>query len=392
MLPKIKIAYQNGNLGTVAPNEDGLLLLCAKGAAVASTFTADKPYKIFRPGGLEALGVTAENNASLHKAVIQFYTEAPEGTPLYIMAYTAANMTALCDKDTGKLRGVLQMLKGAIRGVVLLHADGAAESATGLSKDVYDMLPKAQVLGDWTATELYAPIFFLVDGYGYTGKANDLKDLTKEKYNRSLVFIGNEDSKDKHSAIGYLAGRVARIQVCRNIGRVRDGSVNAPLLHLGTVPIEEAMDDVAAIYDKGYVCPRVHVGRSGYYFTDDSMAVVTTDDYAHLTARRTIDKVVRIAYDTLLNTLLDEVELNDDGTMQESVLHSIEADVEKAINASMTAAGELASVDESGVECTIDASQNIKATSTIEVAIAVRPFGYPRTIVANVGFIVESED
>ena len=99
--------------------------------------------------------------------------------------------------------------------------------------------------------------------------------------------------------------------------------------------------------------------------------------------------MLRIAYDTLLNGLLDEVELNDDGTMQEPIIRSWEAEVEKAVNASMTASGELAAVDGSGVECSIDASQNVRATSTLEVTVAARPFGYPRTIVANLGFKVE---
>ena len=75
--------------------------------------------------------------------------------------------------------------------------------------------------------------------------------------------------------------------------------------------------------------------------------------------------------------------------MQEGVIRSIESDVETAVNQAMTASGELSSVDGSGVECSIDGSQNVRATSTIEVVVAARPFGYPRTIIAKLGFKVE---
>lgn len=351
--------------------------------------TADKPYKIYRLSALEELGITEANNAALYAAVKQFYTEAEEGTALYVAVYSDATMADFCDKDSGKLRGILQYLKGNIRGAVVLHPSVAEPTVEeGISKDTVDALSKAQTLADWTASELYAPIFVALDGYAYDGNSNELKDLSNQTYNRVMVFLGNEKGS-KHSAIGYLAGRIASIPVQRNIGRVKDGSISVDELYLGASLIEEKMDDVDAIYDKGYVTPRVYIGRSGYYFTDDQMAVKFTDDYAHLTARRTIDKVLRITYDTLLEKLLDEVEINDDGTMQPSILKAWEADVETAVNSAMTAAGELVNVDGSGVECIIDPKQDVRATSLIEVQVAARPFGYPRTIVAKLGFKVE---
>ena len=351
--------------------------------------TADKPYKIYRLSALEELGVTEANNAALHAAVKQFYTEAEEGTALYVVAYSDETMSSFCDKDSGKLRSILQSLKGDIRGAVVLHPDVSEPVVEkGISSDIISALSKAQTLGDWTASELFAPIFIALDGYAYSGESGELEDLSKQVYNRVMVFLGNEKGS-KHSAIGYLAGRIASIPVQRNIGRVKDGSISVDELYLGASLIEEKMDDVDAIYDKGYVTPRVHTGRSGYYFTDDQMAVKSTDDYAHLTARRTIDKVLRISYDTLLEKLLDEVEINDDGTMQPSILKAWEADVETAVNSAMTASGELVDVDGSGVECIIDPKQNVRATSLIEVQVAARPFGYPRTIVAKLGFKVE---
>lgn len=387
--PSIKVQYQNGLLGTVADSPDGLVLLCAKGEGTARC-PVGKPQKIYRLSALEDLGITGASHPSLHSAVKQFYTEAAEGTGLYIVLFSDASMSAALDKDGGSLRGILQALRGEVRILAVIHPDDEdAAVENGMSKDVYDSIGKAQVLGDWTATEMYAPVAVILDGYAYGGIAADLSSIADKESNRVMVMLGSDTASGRHSAIGYLAGRIAGSPVQRNIGRVRDGGIAAERLYLGDRPVEEAMDDVRAIYEKGFVTPRIHVGRSGYYFTDDRLAVKETDDYAHLTARRTIDKVLRIGYDTLLNTLLDEVELNDDGTMQEGVLRSIESDVETAVNRSMTASGELSSVNGSGVECSIEGGQNVRATSTLEVTFAARPFGYPRTIVEKLGLKVE---
>lgn len=389
-LPKIKINYQNGKLGTIAESEDGLVCICAKGTAVQGKLEACTPYRIFRPAGLEDLGITETSNATLYKTVRQFYAEAEEGTPVMVAVYTEDSMSAFCDKDTGSLRGILQKANGSLRAVVVLHPDDDAPTVTeGLSEDVFDALAKAQKLGEWTVDELYAPVMFMLDGYAYSGNAAGLKDLSKETHNMVCIYIGNEEANELHSAIGCLAGRFASIPVQRNIGRVKSGPISSTSLYLKDKKIEESMDDIAVIYEKMYITARTYVGRSGYYFTDDRMCCVITDDYSHITARRTVDKAVRIAYNTLLNDLLDEIELNDDGTMSQPILKSIEVDVEQAIDSQMTASGELAAVNGSGVSCIIDPTQNVRKTSEIIVSIEVRPFGYPRTITANIGFKVE---
>ena len=91
--------------------------------------------------------------------------------------------------------------------------------------------------------------------------------------------------------------------------------------------------------------------------------------------------------------MLDEIAVNTDGTMQTGILKSWQATVEDAIDAQMTAAGEL-SADTggggSGAQCYIDPSQNVVATSQIELTLKVRPFGYAREIIVNLGFLMES--
>ena len=381
----------NGQLGTVPESKDGLLALIVIGAtAVASTFILGKPYLIYRPKGLEDLGVTAENNARLVELVTQFYSEADEGTPLYVTGYASTEtMTKLCDKDTGSLKGLIQSLKGELRGVVVASAvESEAEATEGLDPDVFTALAKAQALAEYSADSLYAPIFIALEGKGYSGTASELKDLSEMAYNRCCVVVGDTVSGSGNAAMGVFAGRVAAVPVQRNIGRVADGALSPTVMYIGEKTVDEAGDDIATIYDKGYITPRTYVGRTGYFFSDDRTACDPTDDYAHLTNRRTIDKAARIAYDTMLDFMLGEIEVNEDGTMQQPVLKNWQAAVESAIDTQMTAAGELSATDDSGCVCYIDPSQNVLSTSTVNVTLKVRPYGYARFINVELGFQV----
>lgn len=396
-LPSIKISFLNGQLGTVPSSQDGLLTLVCGATQVASTFSLGKAYTIYRLAGLEALGVTAENNAALYRHVKDFYTEAEEGTRLVVYGVEKTKkMTDLCDKDSGPLKALLQAQKGELRGLIIARDPGEEEVSVteGLDPDVFTAIPKAQDLAEWATTDLYAPIFVALEGRSYDGDADSLQNLSEQTNNRVCVVIGDTTAGSEGAAMGLLAARIASVSVQRNIGRVADGAIAATEMYLGDKPVEEVIDAITTIYDKGYITPRTYVGKSGYFWTDDKLATEPTDDYAHLTHRRVVDKAYRIAYNTLLNYMLDEIMVNTDGTMQQAVLKSWQAAVENAIDSQMTAQGELSAdltAGESGCSCYIDPSQNVLATSTVNITLKVRPYGYARYIVVELGFLVEAQ-
>lgn len=378
----------NGQLGAVAESRDGLLALVLLGAAsVNGKFETGKPYIIYGPSSLDDLGVTESNNARLVELVREFYTAAPEGTPLYIAGFTGS-MTEFCNKDTGSLVKLVEQLKGDIRGIVL--AGTVTDEATeGIADDVIDAVPVAQLAAEHCADALYAPVFVILEGRSFESAA-DLPDMTKSNYNRVAIMVGDTKKDSKGAAVGLLAGRIASAPIQRNIAAVIDGELAVGGLYLGDKLIDESMDAVRTAHDKGYLVPRIHMGRAGYYFADDIMCCAKTDDYAHLTARRTIDKAARIAYDTLIDFLQTEVEVNDDGTLQAPVVKSWQAEVESAIDAQMTASGELSAVGGSGCRCLIDAMQNVRSTGQIVVSLSVRPFGYARDIVCKLGILANN--
>lgn len=391
MLPRVKINYLNGLIGTAPDNQDGLLGLVVLGAtAVSTTFVLGTPYRLVRPEDLTALGITATNNARIVELVKQFYAEAEEGTPVYLIGFEATSMTSVLDVDNGPMKGVLQALRGALRGLIVASASTATVTVEdGLDPDVLTAMPKAQALADWAADNIYAPVFVILEGRHFTSAA-DAPDLTALAYNRVGVFIGDTVKSSINACVGTLAGRIAASPVQRNIGRVASGALAPVEMFIGDAPVDQAMSVVDALYAKGYICPRIYVGLSGFYFVDDSLATAKTDDYAHLTARRTIDKAARIAYLTMLQFMLDDIELNTDGTMQQPVLKDWQAQVERAINTQMSAAGELSVVDGSGCKFWINPKQNVLTTSKVEGTLKVRPFGYSREIIVNIGFLTQN--
>lgn len=386
-IPRVKIQYMNGQLGTVGDSPDGLFALVCGATAVAATFELGKAYTLRNVEELTALGVTAENNPRLTKHVTDFYAEAEDGTKLIIYGVDkTTTMTAMLDKDTGSVKQLINGQNGALRGLfVACEGLTTGDVTEGLDPDVLTAIPKAQALAEWATTELYAPLFIVLEGRHFENDA--VKQIGDGTTNRVAVLVGDTVSGSEGACVGTLAGRLATIGVQRNIGRVKDGELAPLVMYLGTQKVEEAGSAVVALYDKGYITPRKHVGRTGYYFADDRMACKGTDDYAHLTARRTIDKACRIAYDTLLNLMLDELEVNDDGTLQTGVVKSWQQSVTNAIDTNMTANGELsATSDGNGCVCYIDETQNVVSTSKVVVTLKVRPFGYARYVDVNLGF------
>ena len=393
MLPRVKIQFLNGLLGTVGESADGLQALICGASAVANKLALNSIYEVRSMDDLAELGVTEQNNAVLYKQVSEFYDEAGSGVKLILYPVApATTATFICDYTKtaeGYARDLITRMNGALRGIGVagVNSNSSVASTNGLDPDVFTALQKAQQLAEWATTELYAPLFFAIEGRAYDA-SKELKNLSVEEYNRCLVAIGDTVTNSTGAAIGTLLGRIASIPVQRNIGRVKDGSLFPLEMYVGTKKVEESNSVIASIFDKGYIVPRKHVGRSGYFYADDPMACDPTDDYAHLANRRVIDKAYRIAYDTMLNELLDEIDLNEDGTMQHAVIKSWQQTLENAINRQMTANGGLSATDGEGCQVYINEKQNVVSTSKIELTLKVRPHGYARYIDVNLGFQV----
>ncbi|MEI6898263.1 MAG: DUF2586 family protein [Bacteroidota bacterium] len=393
MLPRVKIIFENGALGSVIPSPDGVLGVLCSGVTVSDTFVLATPYILKSFADLKNnLGITVDNNPNIVKFFTDFYAMAGDGTEVWLMAFAdTVSMTEMVDTTQDYAMSLLKAANGRLRGLIVTRTPGIAYTpviAHALDDDCETARLKAQQLAEYAANTLMAPVFAILEGRSFTGQSVSLADLTEEANNRVGILIGDTVVSSENACMGMLAGRIASIPVQRNIGRVKDGPIETVNAFLYDKKVENA--DPGSIHDKGYITLRTFVGRAGYFFSDDTLATAVDDDYRSLTARRTIDKAYRIAYDTLLDELLDEIPVNEDGTMQVTMVKSWQGKVENAIALQMTANGELSAdvtnPNDRGVECFIDATQNVVSTSRVNARVRVRPFGYSRYIDVYLGF------
>lgn len=391
-LPRVKIYFDNGALGSVDASTDGVCALLCNGEAVDSKLTIGQVYLITSMTDLADLGIdtfSSGANGHIYKTIGEFYAEAGEGSNLYLMvAPLASTMAQMADQAGNYAPVLIRSAKGDINLLMVTRYGTAVTVVDGLDTDVFSVAEKAQQLGEWAANTLYAPLTTFIDGRGYSGSAIALRDLSGGSWNRVGIVIGDTVKDSVGSAIGLVCGRAASIPVQRSLARVKDGAVAATDLFLGGKAAENGNPDV--VHDRGYITFRTFVGKAGYYFTDDKLCVASSDDYALLPRRRVIDKAYRIAYQTLVTELSDELPVTNDGNIPASTVKSIQNKVESAIENAMTANGNLgndpADPNDTGVECYIDHQQNVVATSQLKAKLRVKPFGYAKYIDLYLGF------
>jgi len=402
MLPGVKIDFRNGALGSVVPSADCVAGLIATATAISTTFVLGHTYILYKLDDLASLGVTAENNACLYKAVQQFYDEAGDGAELWIMgAPNTAKPSDIVNKDNSTFayaKNLIQVANGRIRflGVAYQPASGYEPTITdGLDSDVWQAALKAQALAEWATQSLYAPLFAVLAGRGFSNdNIADLKDLTTLNYNRVGIMIGDVESDSEGAAIGLLLGKIAAGPVQRHIGRVKDGALKTLTAFVGDQ--DPSIANVETIFNKGYITFRTFTGKSGYFFTDDCLATAVDDDYRSIARRRTIDKAYRIIYNTMLNNVNDEIPITDAGCLVPSMVKSWESDIISDIVSQMTAQGELGSdpndENDMGVKVYINPNQTVVSTSKIAVLAQVKPYGYSKYIDVELGFVTVNSE
>ena len=392
-LPRVKITFENGALGGVSPSEDGVCGLVAYATAVSTTFALNTPYLVTKLAGLEALGITSEStgaNALLYKTVKEFYSEAPEGTKLWLMGVASSTTIAnLTDKTKENIKPLLRAARGTINILMIKAASSGSPTMEGsIDSATLTAVANLQALADeWTENQ-YAPFMCLVEALSYSGTASSLPDLTERSDNRVGVVLGDSVSGSAGAAVGLVAGRLAAEPVHRSLARVRSGAIQTEAMYIGSAAAENGDPDVAN--DLGYIVPRTFVGKSGYYWSDDHLATEAGDDYSTIPRRRTIDKAYRIAYKTIVDEVAENVPVNIEGKLAAFHCKGVETSVESAIVNSMTSEGNLGNdpdnASDLGVQCYIDPDQNILATSRMEVNLKVKPYGYSKYIDVKLGF------
>ena len=97
-------------------------------------------------------------------------------------------------------------------------------------------------------------------------------------------------------------------------------------------------------------------------------------------SNRTIDKAIRGVYTSLLPEIAAPIQLNSDGTISDITIAHLESVAAPNLD-QMVRDGDL-----SNYSVTINPAQDVLATSTVIIAVALLPKGVSRYIQVNIGF------
>lgn len=393
-LPRVNISFTDGALGIPPDNTDGLIIAVFEKAVTSppvlsngfsnplgeyGLMSDNVAYKITSSNQFDTLQVS---NGAMNIFVQDFYAEADNGTPVWIMVMSGAagqwfgnqeDVFVKALRDTGNTATAIFFMPSTIAGAV------AYKTFVSDTDTFFSMYLESD----------NNPCFGVVDFQAYS-LASIPDDIT-EGVLRVAGYVGKNSTGS--SNIGAFAGRYASTPVYRNAGYVGDGAVNlkSGTPYHGSVLVS-AMTDTSAINDARFNTLRTHNGKSGYYFVDGLMFGSPTSDFSTITARRTIDKAYRIAFDTMTNYLLAEIPTTASGAITAQKAKAIESDLRAVFKRLMTDKGEL-SIDTAvdgdiGVKVQVDTAYNVLSNSRLKLtSLQVKPFGYARFIDVPLGFI-----
>ncbi len=385
-LPKITINLANGQLGRVAQTSDGIAGLILTGAAVAGKLELNKVYQLSSTRDLVTLGITKANNPLVYKDVTKFYAKAGDGAELYLLvvaeATTLTQMSAV-DADS-PIHKLIDFANGRIRlvGLNRIPAEGyqADTDETGIDRDAITAGEAMQAVAVSYEKKI-DPFRVLMPGLLWDGTTENLFKPRESTWNRVGYVLASDETigETASASIGEALGMLSTIPVHHNLGRVKNGQAAAfGQLADGKKPEEHAaiLDE---LHDAGYIFYRQYKRRNGYYYNDDTTAAPLTDDYSNLTNGRVIDKAIILAYNAYIDEILDSVVVDDQGYLPQAVCTYYERLITNAVAVAMT--GEI-----SDFEAYINPEQNIISSSLMDITCRIRPVGYLRDIVVNLGF------
>lgn len=393
MLPNVEIFIENGNLGLVPTTADGVAGLIVP-ATAKPNLPLYAPKQIFSLKDAETLGLTKANDDAekidAWRQIKEFYDEAGNGAELFLMTYPfERTMTDLSDPAnvTHSVRTLLDYADGRIRvlGVSRFIDTNVAYnqiSLGGIDIDAHTAAQKLNALSNEYMTN-FSPFVGLIDGRGWNGQIADLVDLRTYSYRKVGIVLASSKLHQNSAAIGLTLGRMAKIPVQMNIGRVKSDALNVTdaCLTNGTELKSFSKAKLDAIHDKGYIIFRKFVGRSGVYFNDDATATTSTDDYLYLSNNRVIHKALIIVYQTYVEELNDDVDITQEGKLNPTYVGYLQQIIAKALKVLMLDEGNI-----SGYSIYINPNQNVIVTDKVVISGHVIPKGKSKKIGFNLGF------
>ncbi len=382
----VNISLANGQLGSTLQTDDGICGIVCTGSI--DGYTLGDPILVTSLKNAISQGVTLAGSPFLYKQIKEFYDEAGSDAQLYVMPVVNTETLVMITDHTNDdgANKLLNYAAGKIKLLGIITNDtevygGAPTITDGLNEEVYTAATQMAVLAN-DYFELEKPFRAIIGGTSYNGIPGDLADITDGTNNRTAILIGDTASGDG-ACVGLALGRLAKIPVEVKISRVRDGALAITAAYLGATSLDtpSIAGSPAVIDGKGFITLRKRVSKAGYYFSGDSTASPTTDDYHFLARGRIMDKAHIIAYAAYSDDVDDTIATIAGGKPEPGAAKTLEQKIINSLTTNMVASGNIVAAD-----CSIDLNQNITSTNTINIVPRIRPYGYLSFINVELGF------
>ena len=382
-LPGVYITLTGGGLGRVAATDDGVAGLILTGQAEES-FELNKHYQFSSTKDLTAHGITAEKNPLVDHEVRSFYTQAGEGAELHLLVVSEATLlTTMVDPGADSpLSKLVEASAGRLKiiGVNrLITAENEVDNSQGIDNDAIEAAAKAQQAAESYAKKIM-PFRIILPAPKWTGEVGTFRPSGCTHNRVAMVLASEGKLQDQYpAAVGMVLGRAAKAEPQQDLGRVKFGVLAASGYFTDGSPFLEKQGLASDLNSAGFIFFLNYPGKNGCYLNGNPMACSETDDYATLNNGRIIDKAIRIAYDTYISEIMDNVAVGTDGKLPSGVCSSFESMIENAVASLMT--------DQiSSFSAYVNPEQNILSTSTLEIECSIVPMGVLKTINVTLGF------
>jgi len=405
--PNVTINKQNGKLGRRSPSVDAVFGLCisAPEVAGADNLKNGTVYELASIRDAIAIGITADydtaNTVLVYHHINRFFTRNPNASLKLITAPQTATLAAMASVANDYAKKLLRTMQGKVKycGIARNPADAYEPVlVTGLDTDVLTAVANAQAL--YTAEfASFRYASFLIEGRSFNGTAAAAKDLrTLDAPNVSVTIaadpaISNADAAfNGYAAVGDVLGIISLAAVSQDPGELNPAFNlnNAGLGMFLTAGLSSNLDinsyadaDLDTLNSKGYIFPDVTAGVDGFYLSDShTCSAIANNDYAYIEANRTIEKAIFLARTALLPKVKSRVYVDaTTGQLNAEDCKTLETTGKGALKP-MLDGGDISG----GIDCYVDPTQNLLATSTLNVEIAFTPVSIARQIVLTIGF------
>lgn len=376
-LNNIKFLIQDGGLGVDFPNEDHVSGLVFPAVAAPAGFGGVNGFEFLSLQQLESKGVTATATSATvrlaHFYASQFFN-FNSGASLYVIFGT---------DDPDEIFGITQ---GRVRRFGFV--------STALPTDIPAFYTILKELGDRDA-----PCVGLIGAFNEDTFA-DLGTLNNPQV--AVVIAGSDNQANQDLAVALATELTATVNCIPAVGSAlgilsRD-PVNESLSWIAQKRLDgngqfesvrfsdgdtlevKTRSDLEQLDNKRYLFPVTYVGISGKFFNDSYTAVAPTSDYSNIENNQVVQKAIRNVRTALLPSLGSPILVDPDtGRLRTSTVKSLEALGDKGLQ-------DLDLNDEiSGGRVKVDPTQNVLATSTIEVVIQIVPTGTAREFEVRIG-------